>query len=151
VSWNTVVKHGGRSVLNRYGSSLHKAIKSIYGKEFERKIPESNMGTLDNTLKSEAQLQRFLTAILKDRNIVRQFEHPKLQNPRTGKQLELDFYVPSLKLAFEFQGEQHYQSLGVGATRTQQQLEEDTTKVEQCKKIGIDVIWIPFWDLTNKG
>ncbi len=36
-----------------------------------------------------------------------------LVNPRTGRPMQLDRYYPSLKLAFEFQGEQHDQYTGL--------------------------------------
>lgn len=34
--------------------------------------------------------------------------HPLMRFKDTGKPIELDLYIPSLSLAFEYQGEQHY-------------------------------------------
>jgi len=56
---------------------------------------------------------------------------------------ELDVYLPSLALAFEYQGEQHYEeskNSKIGKWRQDQ----DKRKRDICEKCGITLITIPF-------
>ena len=55
-----------------------------------------------------------------------------LRNPSTGRNLELDFYMPTMKLGIEIQGPTHYEDLA--------QQERDRLKRELCKENGIDLI-----------
>lgn len=61
--------------------------------------------------------------------------------------LELDGYNEKLKLAFEYQGEQHYE-LG-HFNKTKEELEitqrKDTFKIETCNKMNVKLIIVPYW------
>lgn len=70
-----------------------------------------------------------------------------------GSKLTLDFFIPSLKLAFEYQGnsihhcfiynkgEQHYRNVfKFGSTEIQQQRDQD--KREICRQIGVTLIGV---------
>lgn len=72
--------------------------------------------------------------------------------PRFLYGLELDFYIPSLKLAFEFQGEQHYQPqdyFRMSLSDFGQQVIHDIQKDLLCKKNGILLIRLNAWDLCQ--
>jgi len=66
--------------------------------------------------------------------------------------LELDGYNAELKLAFEYQGEQHY-SFHSHFHRTEneyfEQVKRDKEKRLQCKKFGISLIEIPYWIIKD--
>jgi len=77
-----------------------------------------------------------------------------LKNPKTGCNLELDMYSDSKKLAIEYQGQQHYyysphfHKNDINNFYDQQ--ERDKYKVEECKRLGISLIQIPyFWDRND--
>lgn len=62
-------------------------------------------------------------------------------NPVTKAQLELDIYIPELKIGFEFNGRQH---------RTdREQAKRDLEKTKQCKQKGIKLIKVWTLTLTN--
>jgi len=42
-------------------------------------------------------------------NFNKEFEFKDLKNPKTGQRLRLDFWIPSLKVAIEFDGQQHFE------------------------------------------
>ena len=70
--------------------------------------------------------------------------HPDLQHKESGRSMELDIFLPKEKLAFEYQGEQHYHdiySLGSGWN----QKERDKEKRILCKEKEITLIEIPYW------
>lgn len=69
-----------------------------------------------------------------------------LKNPETGRNLELDGYNEELKIAFEYNGMQHYHFPN-GFNKTleefQQQLRRDRYKRETCDRLGIYLITVP--------
>jgi hypothetical protein len=68
-----------------------------------------------------------------DKGVIYNYRPLWLQNPKTGKNLELDIYYPDLKLAIEFNGIQHNLLL---------QKEKDYFKKQQCIKVGIVLLSI---------
>ena len=70
-----------------------------------------------------------------------------LKNPKTECNLELDGYNENLKLAFEYNGEQHYK-FKKHFHRTEEdfkiQREHDEFKYKKCVELGITLISIPY-------
>lgn len=68
-----------------------------------------------------------------------------LINPETQRTLELDGYNEELKLAFEYNGVQHYENNIYSKTKNQleTQLNRDNIKKQICEKKGIKIITIP--------
>ncbi len=64
-----------------------------------------------------------------------------------GNRMELDGYNEDLKLAFEYQGRQHYQFEGFFNTDMsdlENRMENDKMKREMCVKNGVKLIEVPF-------
>jgi hypothetical protein len=71
------------------------------------------------------------------------YDHPDLKFS-SGRSMQFDIYVPSKKLVFEYQGEQHYyDSYNIGPQWSYQQRDEE--KRLACQKSGITLIEIPYW------
>src|SRR5690348_14990287 len=67
-----------------------------------------------------------------------------LKSDHTVKAIELDIYLQSKQLAFEYQGEQHYfdvYALGSKWYQTQRDQEKKT----MCNENGITLIEVPYW------
>jgi hypothetical protein len=69
-----------------------------------------------------------------------------LLNPETNKSLELDGYNDELKLAFEYNGIQHYNNSFYTKTRNtlSKQQQRDIIKNKICNEKGIKLITIPY-------
>jgi hypothetical protein len=69
-------------------------------------------------------------------------------NKYTNHYLELDFYIPEYKIAFELQGPTHYKAL-YGQERLERSIRLDSYKKEFCLANGIFLIEIPFPNIGN--
>jgi hypothetical protein len=69
-----------------------------------------------------------------------------LKNPETGENLELDGYNEELRIAFEYNGRQHYEDghFNMGGYETIQQWRRDQFKRQVCAMYGIHLIIIPY-------
>ena len=71
-----------------------------------------------------------------------------LKNPETGRCLELDCYNEKLKLAVEYNGEQHYVWPNGFKNQSYQdflnQIKRDELKKNICDKSGVDLIVVPY-------
>jgi len=64
--------------------------------------------------------------------------------------MELDIYVPSARLGFEYQGQQHYEQL-TAYGNSQDRMKLDEEKWLLSRKNGITLIAVPFWWQKNRG
>ena len=83
--------------------------------------------------------------------ILEDYQHPEIKFPQTKRLVQLDVFIPSQSLAFEYQGEQHYQDIGIfQPSRVYQQ--QDQQKRALCEKYGIKLIEVPYWwNRTQEG
>lgn len=75
-----------------------------------------------------------------------------LVNPETGYKLELDCYNEELKIAVEYNGEQHYVFPNVFHKTKEQfdaQIRRDKYKEQLCKENGVVLISVPY-DVRHK-
>lgn len=73
-----------------------------------------------------------------------EYAHPQLIYSQTNRIMEFDIFVPPEKLAFEYQGEQHFSFNFQGGNPSYQQ-DRDIEKELQCKRYNITLIKIPYW------
>ena len=69
--------------------------------------------------------------------------HEGLKTSSTGKKMQLDIFLPKELIAFEYQGEQHYQN--IYAIGNWNQKEKDEEKRKLCIENEITLIEIPYW------
>lgn len=70
-----------------------------------------------------------------------------LINPETGRRMELDGWNSSLKIAFEYNGEQHYKSdhhFNRSYDMFLKQVARDNAKVDICDSQGVYLITVPY-------
>lgn len=123
-------------------------IKCSSGHIFKKQVQHLINGTVgcpecNNYFKSEIKFRSRLEKIFK-------VNFPKcrpswLVNPKTGRRLELDCYNEELKLAFEYDGQFHFEvrkGLNNDLNKTR---ELDKLKEELCKTHGISLIRVPYF------
>lgn len=70
------------------------------------------------------------------------YKHPELVHS-SGWKMELDIFYPTLKIAFEFNGRQHYQDSFRGNLHLQRS--RDTEKKVACESLNITLVSVPYW------
>lgn len=71
------------------------------------------------------------------------------QRPWWLNGLELDGYNDTLRLAWEYNGEQHYQLVEHWSDDLEAQQERDLRKQRICREFGVDLIVIPYTQQNN--
>jgi hypothetical protein len=93
--------------------------------------------------KAQESLQSILMDLFDGIDVQFNFQHPFLKYSNSRRPMELDAFIPSLNIAFEYQGEQHYSQRRFGEVTSQK--ERDLEKLESCKTLGITLIRVPYW------
>jgi len=123
-------------------SALYKFLSRFYPSHNWERERETNEVM---RIKSD---QRWLCICLQklfpDEEIAENFLHPDLIWPGTKLKMELDIFIPSQGIAFEFQGSQHYSDIP-SFFSTGHIVELDSEKRKKCEKIGITLISVPYW------
>lgn len=111
---------------------LYQVLTKYRGEEFaweeERFIGVRHFG--------QRLLGTLLRKIFKDVEIVNDYE--------LGQSLRVSFYLPSLKLAFDYQEPSLYAHLK-STDKVNVELREDPKKLAEAETHGITLIFIPFW------
>jgi hypothetical protein len=82
--------------------------------------------------KGEKNLLEFVKTIYTGK--IKSNDHKEIKNPKTGKYLELDILLPDKKLALEYSGYYWH--------NRPQTIIKDQVKIEQCNKLGIQLLTI---------
>ena len=112
---------------------LTKRIEDIVRQEFGfRKVGEGWI--------SETILYNIVSRIFPNEYIIRHYRPEWLDG------LELDIYLPSQRIAFEYQGQQHYHPIRIwgGEAGLVQLQARDRRKMERCEELGIKLIQVKY-------
>eukprot|EP01125_Pyxidicula_operculata_P006278 TRINITY_DN2178_c3_g1_i2.p1 TRINITY_DN2178_c3_g1~~TRINITY_DN2178_c3_g1_i2.p1 ORF type:complete len:498 (+),score=111.05 TRINITY_DN2178_c3_g1_i2:408-1901(+) len=79
-----------------------------------------------------------------DDDILEDYKHPLLRYSGSSRPMELDIYIPSLNIAFEYHGHQHYNTSTVfDDVEVRSKMDEE--KRIACQQSNIKLIEIPYW------
>lgn len=102
--------------------------------------------------KGEALLREFLNTMVALDKCEENATPDFLLNPYTGELMELDRYYPTARVAFEFQGDQHFEPTDLASFEvTVKQIGRDAMKAFICKARGIELVPILTEDLSWKA
>lgn len=141
----------GISALDSWYRISRDDLRSIKAKEFPARVGlrgilqriypdhvwERKLFSLSSKKSSQRRLRVVLATLFPGKRILEEFR-------LRGELLELDYYMPEISLAFEFQGRQHYKDVHA-VEQADQRLRTDLNKLEACKAAGITFIEIPYW------
>lgn len=79
-------------------------------------------------------------------NFIQQKQFDNCINPKTGRKLKFDFYLPNYNCCIEYDGIQHFQSVEYfgGKEGLQNNLYRDSIKNKFCRNNNIKLIRIPY-------
>eukprot|EP01114_Cavostelium_apophysatum_P007737 TRINITY_DN1990_c0_g1_i5.p1 TRINITY_DN1990_c0_g1~~TRINITY_DN1990_c0_g1_i5.p1 ORF type:complete len:848 (+),score=203.21 TRINITY_DN1990_c0_g1_i5:93-2636(+) len=138
VTREQVFKNAGFTILRYYGDSLMNALEAVYPEH-----PWKSHKALDierRSSKAQSHLFKAVLSIFPGKSVHNNFKYQLDQTP-----IEVDVAVPSLSLAFEYQGEPHFYNVTVFGRDADNVKNNDDRKRQICGSIGVTLIQIPFW------
>jgi hypothetical protein len=73
------------------------------------------------------------------------FLHPEIFFQDTNRYAQLDAYIPSLMVAFEYQGQQHYGHSTFEREDAIKVRKRDAEKYKKCYELGVTLVEVPYW------
>jgi hypothetical protein len=141
-SYDHVYWHERHNELRRLNRTSRQASRNFTRKIENITRQEFGISKVGEGWVSETILAQMVSRLLNRYQVIRHYRPEWLDG------LELDIYVPELKLAFEYQGQQHFFPIaawgGEDAFRGLQ--ERDNRKKKLCAELGITLIIIEFKD-----
>eukprot|EP01114_Cavostelium_apophysatum_P019197 TRINITY_DN611_c0_g1_i1.p1 TRINITY_DN611_c0_g1~~TRINITY_DN611_c0_g1_i1.p1 ORF type:complete len:842 (-),score=138.94 TRINITY_DN611_c0_g1_i1:636-3161(-) len=143
VTGEMVQNAGGSPLMKIYKGSLYQALQHLYPElgwtnSFSDDFPDRRQ----SQSKSQEKAWNILKPLIPD--LLMNYLHPQMVHAKSNANMELDFWSPSLRLALEYQGRQHYeQSFPVKSLSEQRS--RDVEKTSACQSLGITLVRIPYW------
>jgi hypothetical protein len=138
--------------LNNSSGSTATTLQSIFKKIFSPIVPnipqqiENPLEPQKRVSKGEKKCKEFLEYLFKKPFVNVRPDY--MINPITNQALELDCFNEELKLAIEYQGQQHYHYNKMMHQNSkhcfQNQQYRDHIKRDLCKQFGINLIEVPY-------
>ena len=138
LSIKQVTKSGGGRLLRRFGN-LYNILTYIYPNE---KFNPAHFAHRDKR-STQKLLFNIIHQLYPDEEILEEYAHPDLSR-MSGFAVTFDIFLPTMKVAFEYQGEHHFiefpafGSLELYQTR-------DNEKAKLASENGINLFVIPYW------
>ena len=105
----------------------------------------SRCNICENKYKGERKISQYL-----DNNFIEYISQKRFEDCRNILPLPFDFYIPSLNLVIEYDGEQHFKiAFGNGEEELQERKRKDEIKNNYCKQNNINILRIPYWEFEN--
>ena len=133
----------GSQIMVRYGAYIQKISveKNISERDAENEVRELlGVPRIGEGWVSETQLYKLVVLMFADYEVVREASPDWLGNQR------LDIYIPSLNVAIEYQGEQHFKPIELfgGVEGLRNTRERDERKKRLCQENKIKLVFFKY-------
>lgn len=132
-SWSIVSCTNCFKNFSKANSEIKKSINNFCSCSCSTSFNNKNKKYGIRRSKFEIQLEDTLNNLYPDLKVI--------YSSKTIIGSELDFYIPSLKLAFEIQGIFHYEPI-FGQEKLDQIQKNDLEKIQRCNELGINLVHI---------
>lgn len=138
LSYAQITETGGDRLLRLYGS-FGEILKLVYPEE------KWNMKKFRKKDKRSAQWWLFqqISSLYPNEEVIEEYNHEEMTR-ESGQIVQFDIFIPSLNIAFEYQGIHHYKDTAVFGP-IELYKTRDIEKKELCEKYNIKLIIIPYW------
>lgn len=136
-----IVSYQLKQVKNDGTKERFYKVECPFGHTYEKRTPELGAGCPECSKKTFVGQER--TRLIFEGNFGKPFPTVRpnwLLNPETGKCLELDGYCEELKIAFEYQGNQHYSNDTQYGGDFEKQSQRDLLKTKLCEENGVTLV-----------
>eukprot|EP01114_Cavostelium_apophysatum_P011042 TRINITY_DN25212_c0_g1_i1.p1 TRINITY_DN25212_c0_g1~~TRINITY_DN25212_c0_g1_i1.p1 ORF type:complete len:362 (+),score=57.95 TRINITY_DN25212_c0_g1_i1:64-1149(+) len=141
---------GGRGLLSKYHDNSLELLRVVYPEHpWDLELQKKPNGQISS--RTEGRLFNIVDSLFS--GVFIKYIHPTAIRAKVAdrqRHIEFDIFVPSKNLAFEYQGQQHYDNNAM-FTNTFAQTTLDDEKKAIALKEGIDVIEVPYWWDGTKG
>jgi len=153
---NDIRNHGGRGLLSNMGTFEAAILDAFPEFDWETgRLRKAGSGGIYGRKVNQTRLENLVRRLFPHREVQPDYKqqqlretaeftderYPRIINPDTGRELELDIFVPDLRLAYEYQGE--------GTHEAEDVKKRDAIKKKRCKELGITLIEVPaVWGAT---
>ena len=156
---NAIEKDGYKLLSKEYNGAYSKlTVRCLKGHEYEVTWHNFQKGRRCPACNNNYKGEKAIADVLEDIGIdfIRQYSLKELYYKNKKAKLSFDFYIPSLNIAIEYDGEQHFKPIdfaGKGEEWAISQFEltkvRDNIKDEYCTKNNIELIRIPYLEFKN--
>lgn len=139
LSLDQIRANGGAGVLKSYSNSIVQLLQTAYPETpWERwKLSRRDKRSMQRLL--FVQLQRLFPSF----ELVEDFLSDDLAR-LSGKNIQFDVCIPSLRVGFEYHGKHHYQDMPTFGFMEMYK-DRDEEKESICAKYGFTLVVIPYW------
>jgi len=144
LEWYRVALTDLREIVGGNVFTTNRALVEFLAKFYPKiKWKESKFNVSQTMHKKSTQrkIVKSLSVAFPGHLIYEEFKHKEAHLLRA---IELDIYLPSLAIALEYQGFQHYEDTILGTAEMYNS--RDDVKRVNCEKFGITLLEVPFWE-----
>lgn len=129
---------GKLKAKKKKSKNKHKKLLSVSFTEKQLKQKQNNKEREESPMETKIKL------FLRKKNIhfVQEYSNTTLINPKTNYLLFIDFYLPKLNIAIEYDGKQHF--IDENKEKLKSQKYRDKIKDKWCKDHGIKLLRINY-------
>jgi hypothetical protein len=146
--WN--IKNGSMLSASRKSGKQYSFFCAISGKEFTTNLHRDFISCTNKYCCGKYTTEDYIRQLvfeITNHNFYKTRSLPWLIDDITGNNLELDLYSEELKIAFEYQGEQHYKLSfhnDLDLFKLENIKRKDGLKIKLCKENNIKLVVIPY-------